>query len=871
MDAQASVVGLLISREDTSAGAVGLLSSIAATAVRLGPPIATLATEHFTFRVVVDFDAKKTDIYITPTILIAQAGHILRYTTGIVETEQGFDQTFLQCKGTATNGAVLQLDSLRLSSSRLTPNMRPIADAGEDKVVAVKQTVILDGRGSYDPDRLPLTYEWIISKQPEGSSIELYGMQKASGVIDPAKFTAKSSGSVGNGISVTVGSPSDSLSLEILGTAVTITPQEDEGVLITTVDLLKTALEDPTDPAYNPSVSELIIVDASDGYTLDDVLEEGSVILGGGIDSNEPVVNFTPFKKGYYEIQLVVNDGQYDSIADTVAVRADDLGLTKGYVPDTSYMWKYLPSVWNEVKDKGIYSTFMSALTQIMSGEYLKAIQYGAAKGLGSVASHFMRRWLKYDLYSSLEETLITYSQYKEYSVEPVDDPSGDPLYTSKLKCLSASLPEVGEIICDSDGKPYTVTNTEGTEHFYISDKIQKVEILDAGNRSGASRDDYDEDDLTSYFTTYYESFSYAVNSQLLLWDKVPDAPQVYEIDEAASTSLVLKLDTEIPNDLDYVQWSIIRPFTDPLTFKKGSVLQILDLDTSTIFTGDAVHIKNKDKTFPVIGKEERDILYLQVDIEDRYLVNGVYHLSQIVIDEHILSVPRLQQVIKDPDVVYQEAEDYIITDSKIVFVVPFTVEDVPEHLWAEVTIFDNDPLIEENFGILVGLPKEAYVSGELDLSYLSAVRGLYFVIFRGPVFAYVRIGSQIFFNLPFFECDGRIESIEPDYNIDRQVGRMLVRDLGIEEFTTGTGSISHDPFSLSDPTKSFRELGVLAGDIVAINKVNYEIETIDAIELLLKDAPPEGDYDYIVRRESTGLIRTYYYSTEYGLEINPD
>jgi len=55
--------------------------------------------------------------------------------------------------------------------SAATQNLQPVADAGEDQTVFVGDLAILDGSGSYDPDKnYPLTYEWQIVSKPEGSA-----------------------------------------------------------------------------------------------------------------------------------------------------------------------------------------------------------------------------------------------------------------------------------------------------------------------------------------------------------------------------------------------------------------------------------------------------------------------------------------------------------------------------------------------------------------------------------------------------------------------------------------------------------------------------------------------------------------------------
>ena len=54
----------------------------------------------------------------------------------------------------------------------VSPNRRPVADAGSSRTVTVGQEVLLDGTGSSDPDGSFLTYQWAILSQPAGPGEE---------------------------------------------------------------------------------------------------------------------------------------------------------------------------------------------------------------------------------------------------------------------------------------------------------------------------------------------------------------------------------------------------------------------------------------------------------------------------------------------------------------------------------------------------------------------------------------------------------------------------------------------------------------------------------------------------------------------------
>lgn len=54
------------------------------------------------------------------------------------------------------------------------PNRRPIANAGMDQVVGPHETVVLDGRKSFDPDGDKITYRWQLIYRPTGGHAELF-------------------------------------------------------------------------------------------------------------------------------------------------------------------------------------------------------------------------------------------------------------------------------------------------------------------------------------------------------------------------------------------------------------------------------------------------------------------------------------------------------------------------------------------------------------------------------------------------------------------------------------------------------------------------------------------------------------------------
>jgi len=108
--------------------------------------------------------------------------------------------------------------------------------------------------------------------------------------------------------------------------------------------------------------------------------------------------------------------------------------------------------------------------------------------------------------------------------------------------------------------------------------------------------------------------------------------------------------------------------------------------------------------------------------------------------------------------------------------------EPAPSRFWAEVTFFDNNENIENNFGILVGLTREDIEAVSENINYRQAVSGLMYAFLKGSALEKVRLGAQILLGLPFSEHRGIIRSIETDYRLGIDgspiLGRLLIEDV---------------------------------------------------------------------------------------------
>ncbi len=102
-----------------------------------------------------------------------------------------------------------------------------------------------------------------------------------------------------------------------------------------------------------------------------------------------------------------------------------------------------------------------------------------------------------------------------------------------------------------------------------------------------------------------------------------------------------------------------------------------------------------------------------------------------------------------------------------------------PARFWAEVTFFDNNDSVENNFGVLVGVLRSDLSSVGATISYRNAVAGLMYALTNGPTLANLQLASQILLGLPFTTYPGTIIEIDQAFKVNPDgspaVGRILV------------------------------------------------------------------------------------------------
>lgn len=129
-------------------------------------------------------------------------------------------------------------------------------------------------------------------------------------------------------------------------------------------------------------------------------------------------------------------------------------------------------------------------------------------------------------------------------------------------------------------------------------------------------------------------------------------------------------------------------------------------------------------------------------------------------------------------------------------------LKPAPDRLWAEVTFFDNNQVIEDNFGLLVDVTREELEKISSSATYRQVVAGLMYALTRGSAVSKIESGVKILLGLPYAEHNGVIRSIEKDYRVAPDgtpiLGRLLIEDIDANGSPLGTVRVYTYPIDLA-------------------------------------------------------------------------
>jgi hypothetical protein len=400
--------------------------------------IITEGSGNYTLRITVDGDIDVMNVYITKTVLLPIIGHQLRYTTAAPVTPVGtLDSIRLEALGQAARNIDIRFDTLCLNCTEaLVPNRRPLADAGADQTSSLGSSIGYDGTNSYDPEGEPLTYAWALTDAPDGSRYKISGV--GGSTIDDGDADGFTTIFDGGG---TVFGADDA-------------PQLQPGDHL---DVMGAIYEVSTDRwALNPVTG---LYDRDVGFVDNEIVVTTDTIPDSLIGATWTLLHSKsyfddttastpvgiPDVVGIYIVQLIVNDGELDSLSDEVLLNVSSTSVILGCIPDVSFIWAHISDFWNLVEDKEVVETAWEGFAQAAAAQLLTLWQTDYNKSLLDAQRLFQRRWLNYSMLLD-------------------DDPDTaqirivrGPLYTIDLAAGADIVGETLQIILDA-GDVQTVT-----------------------------------------------------------------------------------------------------------------------------------------------------------------------------------------------------------------------------------------------------------------------------------------------------------------------------------------------------------------------------------------------------------------------------
>jgi len=361
----------------------------------------------------------------TDQILVAVRSPSIPKSEAIGDTSSPFKSEWTNVTTHETHYYV-EVSSLRLASGVMEVPDKPLAVIPFADQAVIGRKFKLDGRASTDPLGNPLTYHWECIEKPEGSVALLKGGYAPTVTIGTEEadnqlaLTYYRTGMEGNGhrITIVTGADGGPLLVEPISsgeTKVTLATTAN-GAVLTSASELRSAIN-----TYSPPISDVptnlvkpLLVKAS-------VVGEGLGMVTPGIYSlssdgkgSTKAVTYVEFDiPGMYRFSLQVSNATRDSDPKILTVNAVLDDVLFNHRPNSDYIWKSLPDFWGMVKDKSHLEVAWSAVTQVVSSEYLKVIQNDYSKSLEDISRKYQRRWLSHRM-------AYTMPYYLEGTLKPV-------------------------------------------------------------------------------------------------------------------------------------------------------------------------------------------------------------------------------------------------------------------------------------------------------------------------------------------------------------------------------------------------------------------------------------------------------------------
>jgi hypothetical protein len=840
---------------------------------------------YYTFRMAVDVSNNRGHLYVTERDLVQHIGHQLCYSFSLQDTPAGeVDHVNVDVLGTVGDPTDVCLDCIRLHNA-VVMNHRPIAVPGPDKTRAEGQYASFDGSGSYDPDPgdVIVHYWWTVASTPSSADILLEG--SAATAADISGFTNKVVGVVGDFSNIKQGDlfmigDYRSLVMYVVGDGSWLVvidhifPEslaETEWFCIAqsvwdgdwTPSSMHVVLSSGTDPAIfaphtlgdaylvlpgaigdwlNKQHTIAIWNGASWDFTdpnNDEVLYDISANVSyrylylappppphSGIwyaDEPKPwelghwsgrttaLGRMLADSKGLYVVELVVNDGELDSIPVEALLNCYVTDVVMGLTPDLTFIWEYLSDFWDLVVDKEKIESFWSSFAQILSGDTLALWQHDYSKDILSIQRTFQRQWLNYDPlyeepnYNEIPATIensVNVSGYSATPNVPVPDPTApasmvDSETAYDLGVIVAGITDVNTLVLE--GICYSIVRVEDGATTVV---ITSGAIVTGSDRPKAwmirptvsSRfSDYTELGVVAGDTALFEvivetdieevaAYVWGTREGVLAFDDTDLSASIADPDTTVrfrsllrrSAILIDDLVVSVPRLQEVIALDRVDGAPAPLIEERDYRV----LDFTTILDQEVRRIEFLEAWFE---RQDRgfDGAYTAINEFTSANANFTVSLGEAGTDltgSVLITAEGRFRLLTVVDANTIQLHD----DSLAVGLVDRDWEirqliEPPGSLWAEITFLDNQPTIEDNFGRLIRFTLDDLEERTDNLDYLSAVQGLWYSIWFGRTLENLRIGSQILLGLPFAEVAGVVIDIKSPH--DSSQDRVIVQD----------------------------------------------------------------------------------------------
>lgn len=788
--------------------------------------------EYYVIRAATDYDANLLYLYITKLDDIPITGHVLRAILPVIPYTSAAnpptDQSLISVRGTLTNGVEADWDSWCLGTSLIIPNLIPIADAGMDQAVRNCSIVMLDGSASFDPEGAPLGYEW---RFIEGPSTSAFVVEQHDGITHPLspatgytdKFHSVELGVV-DGLDPIVVSPEGDVLLA-RGVAYTLVGKGVDGngfyVQVGNEVIPEGYAAEPFKVLRqrgfegHDTVHPTFFPDKPGFY------KYGLMVNDGALWSLESTVLVNV-------MESVLPRGCTPDLAFVFDYLSDFWGLVEDK--------ERISTFWSSLAQ--VAATEMFTLWQLEYSKSLRDIQrYFNRRWLhydlllpepipeltkmrlmyGGVQSDWMAA-----AGESLHGTTVVVSSPLLVASVTLTVTGTNPVTPT---ALAAELQDLLQHYVGSGFTTHVVENRATGEEAVRIDAQQPFSIaagttLPFFSAGAENRHPSGTTGAGVGFKGYKADRSLEglgiVEDDLLVVGGV--AYRIASIQDVATDDypyqrLVLKEALPTSTSTDWAIGSWVS--SELLDFYNGLVTQddYVDFEVSDIVSGTTAHTRDLIEC-RVLGANEAMPSRAAVDAwaVSQYAAQSssytvylarVLRRSFVPVDDLVADIPTLQRLIvmeNDEETLRRNVDFFIDTyrghkavrfisgNARVVLFEEFTEGDEdelqpdvwegdrpPNRLWAEYTYLDNSPLIEANFGYVIGLGLDQLADLPGNVDYLSAVRGLWHSFYNGPTLENLRIGAQILLGLPFAEEDSYIEEIRTDFS--PKYGRILLRD----------------------------------------------------------------------------------------------